>query len=126
MGNGDVLFQMTGRYRGEEIFILSFSPLFSGLLFVVFSLSEIQMTGRFTGGSKLVTLILPSLNRKLCFFYTFCATPFLTLFYGPQFYEHFLRCVRYIGGGSWSRPHTMYIYSLRAFLTTKGALIDGD
>jgi len=98
------------------------------------------------------TLVLPSLNRFACIFWdVFCLYvgeiipvrgEFVTLvlplwnrnyqFHIRAIFVHFWVChllgpqvsmVIYHRGG-W--PHYMYIYSLRHFLTTKGALIDGD
>ena len=50
-------------HRVVIVFLLSFSPL---LFFCLcWSLSCIQMTGRFTGYRRSVTLILPPMNRIL-------------------------------------------------------------
>ena len=49
--------------------------------------------------------------------------PFFDPNLGPAFCHGLSGVVDIIG---WRGPYYMYIYSLRAFLTTKGALIDGD
>ena len=61
--------------------------------------------------------------------------PKCCIFNGPNFnpiYDHFLWATFCHGLSAmwwytqWRGPYTMYIYSLGHFLTTKGALIDGD
>jgi len=124
--------------RGVWELILSFSPLF--YRFSTLKCGFSLQSGRFTGEETLMnTLVLPSLNRNsvlmiLCYFNF---VHFDTLHFGLSIcafchFEHFWwfalsgapsEVVIY-HRGSW--PYTMYIYSLRHFLTTKGALIDGD
>jgi len=119
---------MSGRIhrRGDIVFLLSFSPLWTGacVFWDVFC------------------LYVGEIHRRGDVIFRFSFSPlwtgkshvFLTSIYHPNFCA-FLRAtilwslshhVRYHSGGVPNRPHTMYIYSLGHFLTTKGALIDGD
>jgi len=98
------------------------------------------MSGRIHRVVNLGTLVLPSMKLESCFF-TICSVPFFGVlwfcicglwFYAFWRFEHFghftkvgphgVMCI-FIGVGL---TPILYIYSLRHFLTTKGALIDGD
>ena len=87
-------------------------------------LQLISCRGDYTGRSiKTSTLVLPSMNQNSCVLMTPILTPIFDAFYGHHF-SHGLSARWWYT--QWLGPYYMYIYSLRAFLTTKGALIDGD
>jgi len=113
---------MSGRlHRRRDVVLTLVLPsvwLFILVLWVMFS-----CRGDYTGDSCFCNSRSPPMNQILC------------TFYGPQFWPHFLiiltgiNFAMPIGCGvvyTVARPCIMYIYSLRPFLTTKGALIDGD
>ena len=149
-----ILFCCRGDHRRGEINYNSRSPL-SEPECIDRTLVVIQMSGRLhRSESVFSTLILPSLNR-ICsaviqvFIYS-CRgdsqgrkfnsrspfyEPILSLFNGINFnpilrvflISQFCHDPRlHVVYHSSPRAHTMYIYSLGHFLTTKGALIDGD
>jgi len=72
------------------------------------------VAGEIHRGSKTVTLILPSV---------FFHYPILVHFWGIDVGPWGMNDTVMRGRGY---PYTMYIYSLGHFLSTKGALIDGD
>jgi len=63
------------------------------------------------------------MNQKLCTFNGLHFDPILVTFLGHQFSHGLSGVVWYTGR---SGTPILYIYSLGHFLTTKGALIDGD
>jgi len=83
-----------------------------------------NMSGRFTGErSILSTLVLPSMKPELSIFKHHDLTPIFDHFFGASFLPWSIGCgVVY----TVARATICYIYSLGHFLTTKGALIDGD
>jgi len=84
------------------------------------------MTGRFTG-SVVLYIRSPLYKTKILYFFNSILRHLILItFYGPKIYDHFPTMIDDTVAGLVSPPHYMYIYSLRAFLTTKGALIDGD
>jgi len=119
------LIQDDGEIHREEMLIYtlvlpSLEPVFF-FLFVFFFFY--YMSGRFTSESLFVTLVLPFMNRKNDVFYGLVFWPLLWAFYLPHI---FLWLPAVVWVTQWPRPCYMYIYSLGHFLTTKGALIDGD
>jgi len=148
-------FSCRGEYTGEESkYSTLVLPSLNRFLFVLFmNWFVVQDVGEITQGSGDVdTLVLPSLNRFLVLIsfrsYSRCRGDYTgewisilsfsplwnrnrVVLMGPHFMHFwglpFIRACwwgdKYHRGG-W--PPILYIYSLRHFLTTKGALIDGD
>jgi len=101
-----------------------FSPLFVVVcLFFTWCYICSRCRGEYTGRSSIFkTLVLPLWTEILniwwkCHFAHFEHFVHFTN-WGPRWVWWYITGVGY--------PYTMYIYSLRHFLTTKGALIDGD
>jgi len=97
--------------------------------FRLFFLSFWLVVGEITQGRFLLNiLVLPSLNRNLIlhFLMGLILGVIFVHFIWCQFYDYFRVTSDTQWRGPCRGPYTMYIYSLRAFLTTKGALIDGD
>ena len=110
------------------------------------------MSGRYTGSWRINTLVLPSMNRFRGLYYYYSGIQMTGRFTGEEYFIHpfsplwkpkpriyaFWRFVHFwwfaLSGapGDDELYHRsgvtpiLYIYSLRHFLTTKGALIDGD
>jgi len=118
-----VIVYMSGRlHRSEEWFILSFSPLWTGFFFLDFILVLFHV-GEITQESVFMYSRSPLSKIKTCEFSHILCHPILVHFWWFAIYQ----------GHGWGdniaygvRTPYMYIYSLRHFLTTKGALIDGD
>ena len=77
-------------------------------------------------GEIISTLVLPPMNRKCGFNVPILRGSFLCILVRVNFMATFTPGEIHSGSGLVIPPLYMYIYSLRAFLTTKGALIDGD
>ena len=98
---------VSGRFTGEEVFINSHSPLYeTEILIFIFCWNFI-----------LCILTFCVCDLSFCAFWRFAHFRHFTKV-GP----HGVMCI-FIGVGL---TPIIYIYSLRHFLTTKGALIDGD
>jgi len=110
-----------GRLRIITLVLPSMNRLSSCFygVFLLFHVGEITQVGVFI----LNILVLPSMNRNIDVFLGYQFNPILWSFCGHQF-SHGLSIVWWYT--QWRDPHIMYIYSLGHFLTTKGALIDGD
>jgi len=86
----------------------------------------IQMTGRFTGEFLIIsTLVLPSMNRNMRILVSILKGSFLVHFELTNFMITFSPHQIHSGSGLDNHPSYICIYSLRHFLTTKGALING-
>jgi len=114
-----------GDYTGEEVDLYSRSPLsFIGLVFV-FLCFLCFMSGRFT--VEYLIIIQLSFSPLWTDFFTILLGSLLWAIFVHFYDDHFCHdprlCVVY---HSSPRACIMYIYSLGHFLTTKGALIDGD
>jgi len=81
LGVPDMLLHVGEIHRVENVFLLSFSPLF--FFFCLFFSSFIQMTGRFTWGSLFNTLVLPTMNRKITILMDPIFDHILTTFFRP-------------------------------------------
>ena len=110
---------MSGRFTGEEIiFILSFSPLFR---FISFRFISDCFVSFHVGENTHVGVVKNTL-----------VLPLWTVFWGVFGNDHFeVWALGHshddtVAGAGGNHPYYMYIYSLGHFLTTKGALIDGD
>jgi len=152
--SGVLLFTCRGDYTGWRIIYYSRSPLSEpdfSVFVLMFDFCN-SCRGDSQGGDIIVTLVLPSLILLLCvilfFLFHSCRGDsqgvyiFVTLVLPPMkpescilafmHFDHFwvLSFARacwwgtYYHRGGW--PPILYIYSLGHFLTTKGALIDGD
>jgi len=99
---------MSGRFTGEELFLIfSFSPLWNRNYY--FKRVPVFLLWSFFAFCGLAFVILPFVH-----FSTFVISHEM----GPH-----VKVMNIIGVGL---TPILYIYSLRHFLTTKGALIDGD
>jgi len=107
-----MLFNVGENTQERRYFVYSRSPLcFDFCWSFVFQFVHV---GEITQVNILYTLVLPTV---ICHYHDF--DHFGVAHLGPHGYRY-----RMVGQGH--DPYTMYIYSLRHFLTTKGALIDGD
>jgi len=106
-------------HRSENIVLLSFSPLWTGIWLLLFLFICSRCRGD-TSESQFFNSRSPSCEPEKLWFWKGCIFVHFRVFHlsGPAGEVY-----NYIGVVP---PYTMYIYSLRHFLTTKGALIDGD
>jgi len=122
-----VRFQCRGDYRRGDILLYSRSPL-SGFFLVGFYCFELHV-GENTQVGVFNILVLPSMNRNTVLHHLISLIlkwGILAHFSNHQFCMHFRVTSDTQWWGACHDPYTMYIYSLGHFLTTKGALIDGD
>jgi len=105
---------------GVLFYLLSFSPLWTG------AFPDLYMSGRYTGES-IFQLSFSSLWTDFVHFcWPISRGSFLCILSDLDFECIFAPWQMTQWWGMAGHPYTMYIYSLRPFLTTKGALIDGD
>jgi len=143
-------FHVGEKLQGRLYFYTLVLPSVRFFGFIFCFLLEIQMSGRIHRSEFLeyLTLVLPSMNRNTFLRSCFCFNLFMSgRFTGDPFYVNsrsppcvfrlIAFCLFTMGplmtwhsdeglGWRWPPHPILYIYSLRHFLTTKGALIDGD
>jgi len=122
-----LLIQCRGDSQERSYYMYSRSPLSVRLtvLFVVFFLS-ISCRGEYMERRNYFNSRSPFMKYFKCIFDHILQPLFLTLFMGVNFMTTFTPRQIHRRSGLVIPPLYMYIYSLRPFLTTKGALIDGD
>ena len=113
-----------GDYTGQtDILTLVLPSLNRFILIISVCQSQIRCRGDTQERSIILNSHSPLSEPNYVFFLPPDFNPILCAFFGHHFFHGLSTVVWYT---QWRGPYYMYIYSLGHFLTTKGALIDGD